>query len=142
LQEKLRRIETSYCRGRSETGPEIDENALEKMMTRVAHFTRIDPPIEIRFSLHEEWSRLLFLALARRYGFEPYRYKNQNIATVMIRIPRSFADGLLWSELQDMSHAIRSYQFQTTLDIIKNEIHPDLEEIKVLNQARPRGVVA
>ena len=47
-------------------------------------------PIELQFSIADPWSRQLFLALARRYGLRPYRYRRQRRTTVMLQAPESF----------------------------------------------------
>jgi hypothetical protein len=49
-----------------------------------------EPPIEFRFILTDQWSRHLFVALMRRYGIHPYRYRGQRRTTVMARLSRLF----------------------------------------------------
>jgi hypothetical protein len=46
--------------------------------------------VEFRFSLADQWSRHLLVALLRRYGIKPYRYSRQRRTTVMV-IPVSVA---------------------------------------------------
>jgi hypothetical protein len=55
-------------------------------------------PLEFRFSLADQWSRHLFVALMRRYGIQPYRYSRQRRTTVMARLSRSFLNDTLWPE--------------------------------------------
>jgi hypothetical protein len=46
----------------------------------------------MQFSLPDQWSRHLFLALCRRYGLKPYRYYRQRRNTVMVRAPKLIED--------------------------------------------------
>src|SRR5258707_14198114 len=46
----------------------------ERVRERLAELGRQDPSIEMQFSMPDQWSRHLFLALCRRYGMRPYRY--------------------------------------------------------------------
>ena len=38
---------------------------------------RRDAPTEMQFSMPDQWSRRLFVALCRRYGLKPYRYRRR-----------------------------------------------------------------
>jgi hypothetical protein len=42
---------------------------------------------EMKFSIHDRWSRHLFLTKSRRYGIKPYRHYRQRRNTVMVRAP-------------------------------------------------------
>src|SRR3984957_21304524 len=53
------------------------EAALERVRARLGELSRQDPSIEMQFSMPDQWSRHLFLALCRRYGLKPYRYYRQ-----------------------------------------------------------------
>jgi hypothetical protein len=44
---------------------------------RLAELGRQDPSIEMQFSIPDQWSRHLFLALCRPYGLKPYRHYRQ-----------------------------------------------------------------
>src|SRR5712671_7199135 len=47
------------------------EAALARVRARLAELGQRDPPIDIQFSMPDQWSRHLFLALCRRYGLQP-----------------------------------------------------------------------
>src|SRR5712692_942465 len=105
LREKLRKIEALFA-GAGTAGERLAaEAALERVRARLAEIGRQDPPIEMRISLSDQWSRHLFLALARRYGLSPYRYHRQRHNTVMIRVPRPFFDQVLWPEFSELAQA-------------------------------------
>ena len=97
LLDKLQRIEALHA-GATTPGERIAAaDALRRITERVRSLERTEQPVEYQFSLNNTWSRKLFLALLRRYGFRPYRYPRQRWNTVMVRIPPSFVDQL-WPE--------------------------------------------
>ncbi len=77
LRAKLRRIEALIAGGGTAGERDAAGAALERVKARLAEQARIDPPIEVLFSMPDAWSRQLFVALCRRYGLKPYRYKRQ-----------------------------------------------------------------
>ena len=84
LRAKLRRIEALIAGGGTAGERDAAGAALERVKARLAEQARIDPPIEVQFSMPDAWSRQLFVALCRRYGLKPYRYKRQKRTSVML----------------------------------------------------------
>lgn len=123
LVEKLRKIEALFARPGSEGERLAAESARERIRQRLARLERLEPPIEIRFSLPDDWSRALFLALLRRYGLHPYRYAGQRRTTVMVRVARSFADEVLWPEFQQLHATLRAHLQAVTERVIAQAIH-------------------
>ncbi|WP_247466531.1 hypothetical protein [Bradyrhizobium sp. 137] len=98
LREKLRKIEALFV-GAGTAGERLGaEAALQRVRARVEELARHAPPIEQQFSLPDQWSRHLFLALCRRYGLRPFRYRRQRRNTVMVRASRGFVDKILLPE--------------------------------------------
>src|SRR5260370_2712759 len=72
LREKLRKIEALFA-GAGTAGERFAaEAALERVRERLAELGRQDPSIEMQFSMPDQWSRHLFLALFRLYTISPY----------------------------------------------------------------------
>lgn len=69
--DKLRRIEALFARPGSEGERVAAERARERIQARLAQLASEEPPVEFRFSLADQWSRHLFVALMRRYGITP-----------------------------------------------------------------------
>lgn len=86
------------------------------------------------FSMPDQWSRQLFLGLCRRYGLKPYRYRRQRYTTVMVSVPRSFVDEVLWPEFDQLHQALKSYLNEVTLKVIREEIFADASEATELTQ--------
>jgi len=137
LREKLRKIEALFA-GAGTVGERIAaEAALERLRARLAELERRDAPIEMQFSLPDQWSRRLFLALCRRYGLKPYRLYRQRLTTVMLRVPKGFIDQVLWPEFQELNKALTQYLNEVTTRVIREEVHRDTSEATEVPQALP-----
>ena len=97
--------------------------------------TKPEEPIDMQFSLPDQWSRRLFLALCRRYGLKPYRLYRQRLTTVMLRVPRGFVDQVLWPEFQELNKALTQYLNEVTIRVIRDEVHRDTSEAAEVMQA-------
>jgi hypothetical protein len=139
LREKLRKIEALLA-GAGTAGERLAaEAALERVRVRLAEQAQRDPPVELKITVPDQWSRLLFLALARRYGLAPYRRRKQRHTTVMLRVPRSFADEVLWPEFKELNQALQAYLTEVTLTLIRDQVHADASEAPEIAGALPAG---
>jgi hypothetical protein len=128
LRDKLRKIEALFA-GAGTAGERMAaEAALARVRARLAEFGERDAPIEMQFSMSDQWSRLLFAALARRYGLKPYRLPRQRRNTVMIRAPQGFVDQVLWPEFVELNEALVAYLHRVTLRVIRDEVFADAGE--------------
>jgi hypothetical protein len=128
LREKLRKI-TALFEGATTAGErQAAAAAIERVRRALDDASKTQPPPETRFSLPDQWRRRLFLALCRRYGLRPYRYKGQRHTTVVLRAPRSFVDQTLWPEYLALSEALSSYLNEATERIIREEVYKDSRE--------------
>jgi hypothetical protein len=137
LREKLRKIEALFAGAGTEGERLAAEAALERVRERLKEFGRQDPSIEMKFSMPDQWSRHLFLALCRRYGMKPYRYYRQRRNTVMLRGPKRFLDQVLWPEFTELDQALQSYLHQVTLRVIRDEVFADASEAQEIPEALP-----
>lgn len=129
LREKLRKI-TALFEGAATAGErQAAAAAIDRI--RQALGPAASPPQqhpETQFSFSDQWQRRLFVALCRRYGLEPYRYKRQRFTTVLLRAPRTFIDRTLWPEYLELQDALRTYLNEATERIIREEVHRDADE--------------
>jgi hypothetical protein len=91
----------------------------------------------MQFSMPDQWSRYLFLALCRRYGLQPYRLFRQRRNTVMVRVPRGFTNEVLWPEFTELHNTLQAYLQEVTLRIIREEVHADASEAPEVSTALP-----
>lgn len=137
LREKLRKIEALFAGAGTIGERTAAEAALGRVHARLAELQGRDKTIEMQFSLRDQWSRRLFLALCRRYGLKPYRLYRQRLTTVMLRVPQAFVDHVLWPEFQELNNALTQYLIDVTDRVIREEVHRDTSEAAEVAQALP-----
>lgn len=92
------------------------------------------PVRKVKFSLEDQWSRQLFIAVYRRYSMHTYRYARQRHTTVMVKGSQNFIDHVLWPEFQALSKELFTYFNNAIEKIIKKEVHNDTAEAQEINQ--------
>lgn len=128
LRDKLRKI-TALFEGATTPGERsAAAAAIDRVKKALAAMGQTERPVEMQFTLADQWHRRLFSALCRRYGLEPFRYKRQRHTTVMVRVPRSFVDKTLWPEYLELSEALHEYLNEATERIIREEVYRDARE--------------
>jgi hypothetical protein len=143
LLETLRRIEALHARTDVPGEREAAAAALEVMRGRLARLGQQDPPVEHKFSLGDDWTRRLFMALLRRHGLQPYRYRGQRHTTVMAKVSKSFVQQTLWPEFLELSNVLRKYLAEVTERVIREAIYEDSSEAEerpptaAIEDARP-----
>lgn len=128
LREKLRKI-TALFEGAATPGErQAAAAAIERIKGTLESAVKTQQLPETKFRLADQWQRRLFLALCRRYGLEPYRYRGQRYTTVVLRAPRSFIDTTLWPEYIELQAALHTYLNVATERIIREEVFGDADE--------------
>jgi hypothetical protein len=128
LREKLRKI-TALFEGATTAGERsAAAAAIARVKTAIAGLLKTEQPIEMHFSLADQWQRRLFMALCRRYGLEPFRYRGQRYTTVMVRAPESFINKTLWPEYKELRDALDQYLSEATDRIIREEVFGDARD--------------
>lgn len=131
LIEKLGRIEALFARAGTDGEKEAAASAAERIRKRLEELARQDPPIEYRFSVVDGWSRKLLLALLRRYGVQPYRYRHQRRTTVMAKVSRQFVQETLWPEFLEFSQVLQLHLSEITDRIIAKAVSSESEDEEV-----------
>lgn len=128
LIEKLRKIEALFARPATEGERIAAGNALERIRGRLRDMERPEPAIEYRFTLPDTWSRSLLIALLRRYGLQPYRYRGERRTTLMVKATRRFVDETLWPPFQQLNETLRGYLDAVTRRVIAEAIYRDVSD--------------
>ncbi len=124
---KLKRIERLFAGAATDGERVAADEARRRIRARIDRVAVDDPPVEIRFSIHNQWSRRLFTSLLRRYGLKPYRYPRQRRQTIMVRLPESAVDEL-WREFDALDRALCDHLDRLATTIITSAISPDTSE--------------
>ena len=81
-------------------------------------------------------SRQLFVALCRRYGINPFRYRRMHRQTVIVKGPRSFIEQVLWPEFRELSAALSTYLAAITEKLIREEVHGETADAEEREEPR------
>jgi hypothetical protein len=125
LRARLKKVEALYFGATTEGERGAAEAAVERLKVKLDEVSRRDPPIEMKFSLPDQWSVRLFIALCRRSGVRPFRYPRQRSTTIMVRAPRHFFDAVVWRQFSELHTDLWLYFEQTTERLIRESIHAD-----------------
>lgn len=74
----------------------------------------------------DSWHKKLLIAICRKYGVRPYRYKRQKYTTVMVNINPEFLNEVLWKEFLEYSKHLEELVTEVTDNLIK-KIHDNTE---------------
>ena len=119
LREKLRKIEALFA-GASTEGERVAAGAAaERIRDRLGLAAGKEKKIEMKFSISDTWSRQLFVALCRRYGLRPFRYRRMHRQSIIIRAPKSFVEQVWWPEFEELSAALTAYLAEITERVIR-----------------------
>lgn len=134
LLEKLRKIERLYAGAATPGEKMAAADALARIQKRLSEAKKSEAAIEYKFTLTDDWSKKLFVALLRRYSLKPYRYARQRRTTVMVRVPVTFVDQTLWPEFLELSAVLKNYLDEMTERVIHEAIHEDDTDTVVLDK--------
>ena len=116
-------------------------NAIRNVQARLKLVEKDDPPVEYKFALGDAWSRKLFMALARRYGLKPFRYRRQRYTTVMVHVSKRFVDETLWPEFVELDSALREALDHATDQVIGQVFQQEASEAEVRDEPLMVGPV-
>ncbi len=136
IREKLRKIEALFARAGTNGERLAAAAAAERIRARLDEAQQSGRQIEMQFSMGDVWSKQLFIALCRRYGLKPYRYRRQRRTTVMLRVPDKFVNDILWPEFEELNKVLTDYLIEVTERIISEEIFPETTEAEVIVEPR------
>jgi len=139
LREKLRKIEALFAGAGTEGEKMAAGAAAERIRDRLGQAADQEKEIEVKFSISDVWSRQLFVALCRRYGLRPFRYRRMHRQTIIIMAPKSFVEQILWPEFEELSPALTSYLSEITERVIREEVHRETGDADEVNDPRRIG---
>ncbi len=136
LIEKLLAIQALHAGATTPGEREAAQRASERILERLQALQAESPAVEYRFSMSDMWERKVFVALCRRYGLRPYRYKRQRYTTVMVMVPKRFVDETLWPEFLQLSETLEAYLASVTERVVAQVIHADTSDAEVTDEPR------
>ena len=139
LREKLRKIEALFAGAASEGERVAAGTAADRIRERLDQAACKEKGSEVKFSISDVWSRQLFVALCRRYGLRPFRYRRMHRQSIVIRAPKSFVDRVLWPEFEELNAALTAYLSDITERVIREEVHGETGEADEVAEPRRIG---
>ena len=113
--------------------------AAERIRERLGLAAGKEKQIEVKFSISDIWSRQLFIALCRRYGLRPFRYRRMHRQTIIIRAPNSFVEQVLWPEFEELNAALTAYLSEITERVIREEVHGETGDADEVDETQRIG---
>jgi hypothetical protein len=132
---KLRKIEALFA-GAATAGEKAAADAAADRIRARLGAAGSKAAEEIRFSIPDNSSRQLFVALCRRYGINPFRYRRMHRQTVIVKAPRSFVEETLWPEFRELSAALSAYLAEITEKLIREEVHGETADAEEREEPR------
>lgn len=133
LKEKLRLIEALFAGAKTDGEKDAADRAKQRILDRLKSMEASGPPIEFRFTLTDMWQRRVMVAMLRRYGLRPYRYRGQRHTTVMTKAPRRFVSETLWPEFQEISRTLHAYLSEVTDRVVSEAISRDSSDAEIVD---------
>jgi hypothetical protein len=125
IRARLRKVEAPFFGAATIGERDAAGVAAERLRAKLDEASRRDPPVEMKFSMPDQWSARLLIALCRRYGFKPFRYARQRGTTIMVKAPRRFFDAVAWRQFSDGHTDLWLFFEETTERLIRKAIHAD-----------------
>ena len=139
LREKLRKIEALFAGATTEGEKVAAGAAADRIRERLGRAAGEEGEVEMKFSISDAWSRQLFVALCRRYGLRPFRYRRMHRQSIIIMAPESFVERVLWPEFEELSAVLTAYLSEITERIIREEVHGETGDADEVDKPRRIG---
>ena len=134
LRDKLRKIEALFAGARTEGEKNAADAAAERIRQRLGEVAGREKTIEVKFSIPDTGSRQLFVALCRRYGLRPFRYRRMHRQTIIVRAPKSFLEEVLRAEFKELDAALIAYLAEITERVIREEVHGETTDVDEIDE--------
>lgn len=139
LLDKLRKIEALHAGATTDGERVASAFAAERIRQRLLDWRAREPDQEMQYSLHDPWSRQLFIALCRRYGLAPYRHARQRSTTICVRAPLPFLKNTFWPQFLSLDDALARHLAELTEHVIRIAVHDDVSDAVVDPKALGSG---
>lgn len=130
LKQKLLAIEALFSGATTPGEKDAAGRARDRIRTRLEELKAHDE-VEWQFTL-TPWSRRLLIALARRYGLQPYRYKRQHRTTLIIRASERFLKETFLPTYDRMCDTLYEHLDAVTERVVADVLDADQTDTKVV----------
>ncbi len=128
LQEKIKKIEALILGTQTKGEKNATISDKDRILKKKYPELEINrDAVEFNLSTTDYWHKKLLLAICRKYGLKPYRYKRQKYTTVMVYVNEVFLNTVVWKEYLEYSRHLESLVDDITNDLI-SKIHKEEDE--------------
>ena len=131
LKKKLRAIEALFSGATTDGERDAADRARQRIAARLIE-REGERQVEWQFSL-DPWSRRLLVALSRRYGLKPYRYRRQRYSTLIIKASERFLRETFLPEYDAMSKTLNEHLTAVTDRVVAEVLNADESETEVVD---------
>jgi hypothetical protein len=136
LRAKLTKLEALFRRAGTAGERDAAGAAIDRLKGRLGD-GQAGPEVELKFSFPDSWAVRLFLAVCRKHGLRPYRYRRQRHTTIMVRAREREFDAVVWPEFSSLLSELTIY-FEEIVDHLVTEAMKadadDAEEVAQLGR--------
>ena len=126
LRAKLAKVEALFRRAGSPGERTAAAAAMERLHGRLAGSDGSrEPEVELQFSLPDAWSVSLFVAVCRKHGVRPYRYRRQRRTSVVVSAREREFNRVVWPEYSRLQTELESYFEDVTDHLISRVMGSD-----------------
>ena len=126
LRAKLAKVEALFRRAGSPGERTAAAAAMERLHGRLAGpGGSREPEVELQFSLPDAWSVSLFVAVCRKHGVRPYRYRRQRRTSVVVSAREREFNRVVWPEYSRLQTELESYFEDVTDHLISRVMGSD-----------------
>jgi len=127
LLEKIKKIEALIEGAKTDGEKNAAISAKDRILKKHPELDIDKDVLEFTLRTSDSWHKKLLLAICRKYGLRPYRYKGQKYTTVMVRANTDFLNKIVWSEYIEYSNHLEKLVGAITDDLI-SKIHKEEDE--------------
>ena len=129
LRARLAKVEALFRRAGSPGERAAAGAAMDRLRGRLGGSdANREPEVELRFSLPDAWSVSLFVAVCRKHGLRPYRYRRQRRTSVVVRAREGEFDRVVWPEYSRLQTELESYFEDVTDHLITRVMGSDSDD--------------
>ncbi len=128
LLDKIKKIEALIVGAKTEGEKTAALMAKERINRKILD----QQPLEkVEFTLYtpDSWHKKLLIAICRKHGVRPYRYKRQKYTTVMVKVNERFLNKTIWKEYLEYSGLLEKLVFDITDGLIEKIYKDEGEEV-------------
>ncbi|WP_022726841.1 hypothetical protein [Fodinicurvata sediminis] len=120
LRAKLSKLEALFAAAGTAGERAAAGAAMERVQARLD--ATPEPEVELKFSFPDSWTVRLFVAICRKHGLRPYRYRRQRHTTVMVQAREAAFERVVWPEFNDLHQALVGYFEEVTDHLIEDAL--------------------